>query len=596
MPSAVSTRKTWIDPNELPPVGAPTLRRIFGTIRPYRREAATIAVAMFGSALLNLVPPLLVKRVIDVAIPNRDGTALLVLCAGMLAGPLCAGLLGVAQKYFATVMGERVMLDLRVQLYRHLHRQSLGWFSAARPGESVSRVLNDVQGVGSIVSGTMVDIAQSTIVLTTTIALIFWLDWRLALLAIALLPLFIAPTRRVGRRRKALKRKTQVRMAELTGILTETLSVSGALLLKVLGAERLETERFERKAREVMDLSLQQSLVGRWFRMLLGLFEAAGPAAVFALGGWLVIRGDVALGTVVAFVTLLKRLYSPASDLAGVHVDFVTSYACFDRIFQVLDMEPAIADSPGAFAAHDVRGALSLRGVSFSFGGAPTLASIDLEIPAGACVALVGPSGAGKSTLAALVPRLHDPTGGAILLDGQDLRNITLDSLRAQIGVVTQETVLFHASILENLRQARPGASLDDVTAASRAAQIHDVIAALPEGYDTLVGDRGYRFSGGERQRLAIARAILRDPRILILDEATSALDAQNEALVQQALVPLMRGRTSLVIAHRLSTIRNADLIVVLEAGRVVERGTHEELLSKAGLYAHLHARQLGAS
>ena len=551
---------------------------------------------MFGSALLNLVPPLLVKRVIDVAIPNRDGTALLVLCAGMLAGPLCAGLLGVAQKYFATVMGERVMLDLRVQLYRHLHRQSLGWFSAARPGESVSRVLNDVQGVGSIVSGTMVDIAQSTIVLTTTIALIFWLDWRLALLAIALLPLFIAPTRRVGRRRKALKRKTQVRMAELTGILTETLSVSGALLLKVLGAERLETERFERKAREVMDLSLQQSLVGRWFRMLLGLFEAAGPAAVFALGGWLVIRGDVALGTVVAFVTLLKRLYSPASDLAGVHVDFVTSYACFDRIFQVLDMEPAIADSPGAFAAHDVRGALSLRGVSFSFGGAPTLASIDLEIPAGACVALVGPSGAGKSTLAALVPRLHDPTGGAILLDGQDLRNITLDSLRAQIGVVTQETVLFHASILENLRQARPGASLDDVTAASRAAQIHDVIAALPEGYDTLVGDRGYRFSGGERQRLAIARAILRDPRILILDEATSALDAQNEALVQQALVPLMRGRTSLVIAHRLSTIRNADLIVVLEAGRVVERGTHEELLSKAGLYAHLHARQLGAS
>jgi ATP-binding cassette subfamily B protein len=435
---------------------------------------------------------------------------------------------------------------------------------------------------------------QNLVVLATTTTLIVYLDGRLALVALALLPIFILPTRRVGRKRKRLKRAMQARVAEMTGILMETLSVSGALLLKVFGTEALEGQRLRAKAGEVMALSLAQTLVGRWFNMLMGLFETLGPAMVFALGGWLIMHGRLQLGTVVAFVTLLKRLYAPASDLAGVHIDVVTSYAYFERIFGVLDQEPAIRDAPGATALGDVRGELRFEGVTFGYGddAAPVLRDVDLVVPAGACVALVGPSGAGKSTLAALVSRLHDPSAGRVLVDGRDLREVTLASLRAHIGVVTQETFLFHASILDNLRYARPGASLAEVHAAAQKAQIHDFVAGLPQGYETLVGDRGHRLSGGERQRLAIARAILKDPRILILDEATSALDSTSEALVQAALEPLLAGRTSLVIAHRLSTIRKADLILALERGRIVESGSHDSLLARGGLYASLHRQQ----
>ena len=428
-----------------------------------------------------------------------------------------------------------------------------------------------------------------------TAAFIFALDWRLAIVALGLLPLFIVPTRRAGRRRKQLKRRVQEHVGELTGMLTETLSVSGALLVKVFGGERAEVERLAAKAEQIRQLSLQQSLVGRWFQMLLGLFEAVGPAIVFATGGVLVIRGEVAVGTIVAFVTALKRLYGPASSLAGVYVDLMTSYAYFERVFAVLDRTPSIRETPNAVAPRSVKGEIEFRGVSFTYDDSGTaLSNIDLVIPAGATVAIVGPSGAGKSTIALLAMRLYDPSEGSVTIDGIDTRLLKTSSLRDHVAVVMQDTFLFHISVLDNLRYAAPSATLADVEAAARDARIHELIASLPDGYNTIVGERGYRFSAGERQRLAIARAILRDPRILILDEATNALDVESERQVLQALAAGGAERTSLVIAHRLSTVRHADLIVALDGGRIVERGTHEQLLMRSGLYARLWKIQSG--
>jgi len=593
-PLLVSAKKTKLDTDELPEVGRRTLRQVLAYLKPYRSRAVAVAAIMVVSALLNLTPPLLVKRIIDHAIPERRIGLLFALSAGMIVGPLLAGLLQIGQRYLATAIGEGVMMDLRLQVFRHLQRLPLRYFADAPPGEVISHVLNDVQGVGSVVSGTMVRVVESAFVFASTTALVLALDWRLGLVALALLPLFMVPTRRVGRRRKALKRRAQRALAELTGILAETLSISGVLLLKVFGAEPHAARQLEAKSSELRELSIHQSLLGRWFQMLLGLFESAGPALVFAAGGLLVITGHMALGTIVAFVTVLKRLYGSLTQLASVHVDVVTSFAYFDRVFAVLAVEPTIADRPGARPLVRPRGAISFRGVDLAHDRAACLRDVTLTIEPGQTIGIVGPSGAGKSTLAALIPRLYDPTRGQVLIDGRDAREYTLTSLRAQIAMVTQDTLLLHASLEDNLRLARPDATLDEIVEAARVARIHDVIASLPAGYATVVGERGHRLSGGERQRLALARAILKNPRILILDEATSALDAANEALVQQALRPLMRERTSLIIAHRLSTVRDADLIVVIERGRLTERGTHAELLRSGGTYAELYATQQG--
>ena len=574
-------------------VSSSTVRRIARHLRPHAGLAAAVFALLVAGALLNLLPPVLVKRVVDEAIPRKDLHQLALLSTLMIAGPLAAGVLGVLQKYLSALIGERVTFELRVRLFKHLHRQPLGYFASARPGEPLSRVLNDVEGVGQAVSKTLTAVLKNAVVLVSAAATVIWLDWRLAVVSLCLLPLFVAPTRRVGKKRKALKRLAQERMAELTGILSETLSISGVLLVKTFGAEKLERRRVKRKCRELMRLSLDQTLVGRWFSMLLGLFESVGPALIFLTGGWLVIGGDARLGTLVAFVTLLRRLYGPASELASVHVDLVTSYAYFERVYGVLDLTPAIRNAPDAVKLAEVRGEIEIRNVTFEYRpGVAALEGVSLHIPAGSTLALVGPSGSGKSTLAALLARLWEPTRGAILLDGQDLRRLELKSLRSRIGVVTQETYLFHATVAENLRYGRPDATDAEVIAAARAAQIHELIAALPQGYDTLVGERGLRLSGGERQRIAIARALLKDPRILVLDEATSSLDAVNEALVQAALVPLMKGRTTLIIAHRLSTIRNADAIAVLEKGRLRELGSFDDLMGKPGLFADLWHQQ----
>jgi ATP-binding cassette subfamily B protein len=585
--------RTHIDTSRLPSVQSATLVRILQYVKPYWLRATAVCACIVGAAALNLVPALFVKRIVDVAIPRGDLALLWLSCAAMIVGPLAAGVLQMAHKYGAETIGQDIMLDLRVALYRRFQNMPFSFFLRQKPGEAVSHVLNDVQGVGGVISGTLADIIQNSVVLASTIVFVFVLDWRLALLAIGFLPLFIIPTRRVGRKRKALKRSVQARLGELTGVLTETLSVSGALLIKVFGGAESEVQRFRRSAAEIKRLSLEQALVGRWFRLLLSLFETVGPAVLFAFGGWLVIRGGIPLGTLVAFVAVLKRLYSPASDLAGVHVDFVTSYAYFDRVFDVLDRTAPAPREASPQTLRRVAGQIELRDVSFAYDDAElALSGIDLTITPGMKVGIVGPSGAGKSTLLSLVMRLHDASSGSVLVDGVDVREIDEASLRSNIAVVTQETFLFHTTALENLRYGTPTATRTQVELAARCAHIHHVITALPDGYETIVGERGWRFSAGERQRLAIARAILRNPPILVLDEATSALDSASERQVQDALSPLLHGRTSLIVAHRLSTVRDADLIVVLQHGRIVEQGTHDELLDSNGLYAWLWRAQ----
>lgn len=586
--------KTSIAPEDLPGLDSATFRRIVRCVKPYWLRASGVGICMIASAVLGLVSPWLVKRVVDLAIPNRDLYLLWWCCAGMIAAPVVAEFVRVGQKYAAEMIGQDVMLDLRIELYRRFLEIPFASFTKLRPGEPVSHVLNDVQGVGDVVSGTLADVVQNTIVVLSAMAFMLVLEWRLALVAIATMPLLILRTRRVGKARRAIKRRSQARTSELTGVVTETLSISGALLVRAFDSAETEVARFRLHAEELKRLALAQSLVGRWFRMLLRAFESVGPAIVFALGGWLIIRGQIPLGTVVALATLMKRVYNPASDLATVHVDLMTSYAYFERVFAVLDRTAPPREERPLTTLAKVAGRLEFRNVSVVHDAESTaaLSEINLTIAEGTTVGIVGPSGAGKTTLGALIMRLYDPTDGAVLLDGTDLRRVSPASLRANIAVVTQETFLLNATVLENLRYGNPSASRARIEDAARRAQIHDRIVALPEGYDTVVGERGYRFSTGERQRIAIARAIVKDARILILDEATSALDSVLERRLQQSLAPLLAGRTSVIIAHRLSTIRDADLIIVLDRGAIVERGTHDELLARNGQYAWLWRSQ----
>jgi len=523
----------------------------------------------------------------------------LLLILGMVAAAVGGGLIGVLQSYISNRISQGIMFDLRNQLFARVVQQTVAFFTRTRTGDVMSRLSNDVNGVQSVVSDTIFSLVANLAVALSTVALMLTFHWGLTLLALLVLPAFVLPTRRVGQATFDARKRTQGKLAELTAYMQEILGISGILLVKAFVKERREQGRFKSLNAELRDLNIRQAMIGRWFFMLMGVLGTAGPAALWLYGGYLALTGAVSVGTVVTFATvLLARLYGPVGALANLQVNVVGSLALFQRLFEYLDLPIEIADRPGALQLETVRGAVVFEDVSFTYasGDRPALGALSFAIEPGQLVALVGPSGAGKTTVTALLPRFYEPQRGIIRIDGHDIRDLALESLGRQMGMVFQDTFLFHASIRDNLLYARPEATQAEIEAAARAAHIHDFILTLPEGYDTLVGERGHRLSGGEKQRVAIARVILKNPRVLILDEATSNLDSESEQLIQAALKPLFAGRTSIVIAHRLSTILAADQILVLAEGRLVEQGTHYELLGRSGLYASLYRRQFQAA
>ena len=585
---------------------ARTVRRVAQSFKPYRAQVGVVLIAILVVSLLGIVNPYMLKFSISIGFAQQNFRLLAIFVSVMVVTPIISSLVGVGQTYLNTVIGQRVMRDLRNKLYAHLQHMPLKFFTDTRTGEIQSRLSNDIGGVQNVVTQTATSVVSNiTIAISTVIGMLI-LDWRLTLLSLGLLPVFLWLTYRVGNVRRELSKSTQISLADLSAMVEETLSVSGVLLTKTFGRQRRQIERFDRENERLVNLQVRQQMIGRWFFSFVSTFFSITPALVYLLYGYLSFGSGhhltpqqlgEAIGTLVAFTTLQSRLYFPIGQLLSVQVDIQGALALFDRIFEYLDMPHEIEDKPNALrlAVEDVRGEVALDHVTFRYGEEqerPTLDDVSFEVRPGQLAALVGPSGAGKTTTTYLIPRLYDVQQGAVTIDGHDVRDLALESLGEIIGMVTQETYLFHSSVKENLLYARPDATDQELEAAARAASIHDRIMELPEGYDTVVGERGYKLSGGEKQRIAIARVILKDPRILILDEATSALDTHSERLIQSALEGVMRNRTTIAIAHRLSTILAADQILVVDGGRIVERGTHAKLLERNGLYARLYREQ----
>ena len=569
------------------PTGSGVWRRTAALFAPYRLRLGTVLGLIVVSALLGMITPFLLRDVLDEAIPERDRVLLLWLVGGMIAIAVITGVIGVAQTWLSNLVGQRVMHDLRAQVYRHLQRLSLAFFTRTRTGDVQSRIANDIGGVQSVVTSTATSIVSNVTTVAATVVAMFLLDWRLAVFSLALLPFFIALARRVGNQRKRITATKQGVMADISALVQESLSVSGILLGKTMGRGAALADRFEGESARLADLEVRSRMAGRWVMASIQTSFAVMPALVYLFAGF--SPEAITIGTLVAFTTLQTRLFFPVQSLLGVGVEIQASGALFERVFEYLDLPVDIHPGRGELGA--VRGDVAFEDVWFRYGDEWTLRGVDLVVPAGTRTAIVGETGSGKTTLGYLAARLYDPERGTIRLDGNDVRELSFDALAAAVGVVSQETYLFHASVRENLRFARPDATDAEVEAAAEAAQIHAMIAALPDGYETVVGERGFRFSGGERQRIAIARTILRNPPVLVLDEATSALDVRTERAVDEALERLAEGRTTIVIAHRLSTVRDADQIVVLDGGEPVERGTHESLLAAGGRYAALVAR-----
>jgi ATP-binding cassette, subfamily B, bacterial len=578
-----------------PAVRRANFRRIVSLFRPYRPRLAAVSALIVFSAGLGVVSPFLLREVLDVAIPDENVGLLTALVAGMVAIPIVTGALGVWQTLLSNQVGQSVMHDLRTQVYRHLQRLSLAFFTRTRTGEVQSRIANDIGGIETVVTSTATSVLSNVTTVLATVVAMLLLDWRLAAFALALLPLFVWLTKRVGEQRKKVTAERQASLADVSSIVQESLSVSGILLGKTMGRTDDLAERFERESGRLAELEVRSRMTGRWMMASIQTTFAIMPALVYWFAGFTIAQGSetITIGTLVAFTTLQARLFFPIGSLLGVQLEVQSSLALFDRIFEYLDHRVEIVE--GEHVLDAPVGEVRLDEVWFRYDDAAwTLQDVSFSVLPGTKTALVGETGSGKTTCAYLVARLYDATQGTVTVDGVDVRDLTFASLADAVGVVSQETYLFHASVRENLRFARPEATDDEVEDAARAAQIHELIATLPEGYDTVVGERGYRFSGGEKQRIAIARTILRNPPVLVLDEATSSLDTQTERLVQEALERLSEGRTTIAIAHRLSTVRDADQIVVLDRGRVAEIGTYDELLARGGRFAELAARDDG--
>jgi len=619
-------------------ITAGTRRRVWGFARPYRAWIFAFIATTVASTFLGLLPPLVIREIFDAAIAEGDGSYLDVLFAVLIAAAAGEALLSLAGRRLSSGIGEGLILDLRLRLFDHVQRMPLAFFTRTQTGTLVSRLNNDVIGAQRAFTGTLGTVVANVITLVATLIAMFVLEWRLTLLAVAILPVFVLPARRVGRGLQAITREGMNLNASMNNTMTERFNVAGALLVKLFGRHDDEAADFSDRAGRVRDIGVRSALYSQAFLIALTLVGAVGTAIVYWLGGHLAIDGTLSAGTLVALGLYTVRIYVPLTSLSNARVDVMSAFVSFERVFEVIDTPNPITDSGDARDLTQPEGRVEFRGVSFAYPaaddtpeslgvaaagfedgsaaagrtrGSPdasavgshdgsaaaveVLSGIDLDIDPGRMVAVVGPSGSGKTTLVSLVPRLYDVTEGAVLVDGADVRDLTQASLRAAIGTVTQDPHLFHDTVASNLRYARPGATDVRLVEACRAARIHDVIAALPDGYDTVVGERGYRLSGGEKQRLAIARMLLKDPAIVILDEATSHLDTENEALVQEALTEALRGRTSLVVAHRLSTIVDADLIVVLDDGVITESGTHDGLRLAGGLYAELYEGLLRA-
>jgi ATP-binding cassette subfamily B protein len=585
------------------------VRRVWQFARPYRTMLVGFLGVILVSALLSLAPPLLFREILDDAIPNDDRGLLHLLAGLIVAAALMDAGLALVERWFSARVGEGLIYDLRVALFDHVQGMPISFFTRSETGALTSRLSNDVLGAQRAVTGTLGSVVSNTVALLANGAAIVFLEWRLAAIALALLPVFLIPAKRVGRRLQALTRDQMDLNASMSTTMTERFNVSGALLVKLFGDRRRETGDFARRAEGLRAVGVKSAVYGRTFYVALGLVGSLAAAAVYWVGGQRAISGSLSVGTLVALATFVSRIYGPLTALTNTRVEVMTAFVSFERVFEVLDADNPIRDREDAVALVEPVGRVELDRVCFAYPSDAIVPSLEVAAPTsmsggpaqlvldgvsatiepGQLVALVGPSGAGKTTLASLIPRLYDITDGAIRVDGTDVRDLTQESLRAAVGVVSQEPHLFHDTIGNNLRYARPDATDDDLHTAARAAQIDELIASLPDGLDTLVGDRGHRLSGGEKQRIAIARMLLKDPAIVILDEATSHLDAENESLVQEALAGALAGRTSLVIAHRLSTITAADQILVLDDGRIVQRGTHADLMAEGGLYADLY-------
>ncbi|MCL4506807.1 MAG: ABC transporter ATP-binding protein/permease [Chloroflexi bacterium] len=606
-------------PDSRPNMSRETWLRIWRYTRPYSGRIALMLGVIAIIAVIDLIPPLLARDLIDHAIPDRDVSRLSLLALGMIIIPLLDALIGTVQRWFSSQIGEGIIYDLRCEMYDHMQRMSLRFYTRTKTGEMMSRFSNDVVGAQGAITSTLVSVVSNVFTLVSTLALMLSIEWRLTVAALVVLPLLYLPARRAASILRDISHRAMELNSRMNAQLNETLNVSGALLVKVFGRQKRELDRFATTSADVRDIGIRRALVGRWFFVVAGLVSSIGSAVLFWAGGYLVIIGALSIGTIVAFISYLTRLYQPIVGLTNLQSDLAQSLVSFERVFEYLDLPIDIKDRKDAHHLTRLQGSVEFSHVSFSYRELPAVTEpviapqdsadpdfaavsakgrywaiddVSFRVEPGQLVALVGPSGAGKTTISYLLPRLYEPQKGSVALDGQDIRNLTLATLSEHIGLVTQETYLFHDTIRNNLLYAKPAAQQSELESACRAAYIHDVIMSMPQGYDTIVGERGYRLSGGEKQRVALARVILKNPSVLVLDEATSSLDSESEAYIQKALDELFVGRTSIVIAHRLSTILAANLILVFDQGHLVEQGNHHELMAIKGIYARLYETQ----